>query len=303
MTETTRAPRISFITTCKGRLHHLKQTLPLMMAEGPDEAIVVDYDCPQGTAAWTREAFPAVRVIHQTGSPVFNVSHARNLGAAAAGMPWLCFVDADTLVTPGWVAWMRENLDPRRFYIQRKARPDQILPEAIGTFICPREAFERVMGYDEVFRTWGGEDLELYERLVNAGLEQAEYPDHFVRSIPHGDEFRFAFYEEREKYRAYIVSRYYRDLKRSALGALQLRTELPLRQRETMMAAIRKAFDGWQLGQGHAVKDLNFVLHGEYRLGRKLRLKKRISIVMQVEELEDVPAPPRRLRTSGVAGE
>jgi glycosyltransferase involved in cell wall biosynthesis len=293
MNEPARHPRISFITTCKGRLHHLKETLPLLMAEAPDEVILVDYDCPQRAGAWTRENFPSVRVVDVRDAPVFSVSRARNLGAAVSTMPWLCFVDADVLVQPGWIGWMRANLRAGRFYIQRKARPDQILPEAIGTFICPRASFTKVEGYDEVFTTWGGEDLDLYDRLTISGLTQSEYPDHFVRSIQHDDALRFAYYEETEKYRAYIVSRYYRDLKRAALGALQVKTELPLRQREAMMAAIRKAFDGWQIGQDHAVRDLTFVLKGEYRLGRKLKLHKRISIAMHVEELDAAPEDRR----------
>ncbi len=43
-------PKFSIITTCKGRLEHLKQTLPAMLAQKDSEVIVVDYSCPHGTA-------------------------------------------------------------------------------------------------------------------------------------------------------------------------------------------------------------------------------------------------------------
>ena len=51
------APRASIITTCKGRLHHLRRTLPCMLAQGCDfayEVVVVDFGCPQGTFDFCR---------------------------------------------------------------------------------------------------------------------------------------------------------------------------------------------------------------------------------------------------------
>ena len=70
---------IAFVVTCKGRLHHLKETLPLIVKQEPDEIVVVDYGCPDGTAAWVAVNFPRVKIV-QFDSPSFNVSHARNLG-------------------------------------------------------------------------------------------------------------------------------------------------------------------------------------------------------------------------------
>ena len=70
------------ITTCKGRLEHLKQTLPRWLAEPNVFVTVVDYDCPDGTAAWVKENYPEVEVIHVKNRPKFNLS-----GPGTSGRP------------------------------------------------------------------------------------------------------------------------------------------------------------------------------------------------------------------------
>jgi hypothetical protein len=42
-------PRLSIVTTCKGRLHHLRRSLPGFLAQPDTQVIVVDYDCPEDT--------------------------------------------------------------------------------------------------------------------------------------------------------------------------------------------------------------------------------------------------------------
>jgi hypothetical protein len=70
MTETSLA--VSLITTCKGRLAHLKETLPAFLAQGAGcEVIVVDYDCPEGAATWVNANHPRDRSPFD-GSPFFD---------------------------------------------------------------------------------------------------------------------------------------------------------------------------------------------------------------------------------------
>jgi glycosyltransferase involved in cell wall biosynthesis len=76
--------RFAIVTTCKSRLDHLKQSLPNMISQGAHEVIVVDYDCPEGTAAWVEKHHPGVRVVRATDPIGFCLSRARNLGIAAA---------------------------------------------------------------------------------------------------------------------------------------------------------------------------------------------------------------------------
>jgi len=144
---------VAIVTTCKGRLAHLRQSLPLMLEQGADEVIVVDYGCPEGTADWVKKNYPQVKIVRVDDDPGFCLSCARNAGARAVKSDWICFIDADILVQPGFVAWMRNQLEPNSFY--RTPMIDGKW-DACGSFIVSRVAFERIGGYDEVFRGWGG---------------------------------------------------------------------------------------------------------------------------------------------------
>ena len=69
---------IACVITCKGRLHHLKQTLPLIVAMGTSEVIVVDYGCPDGTGDWVEANFPGVTVVRVDDDPGFSPARSRN---------------------------------------------------------------------------------------------------------------------------------------------------------------------------------------------------------------------------------
>lgn len=76
--------KFSIITSCKSRLGHLKQTLPHFVTQADTEVIVVDYSCPEQTAAWVKQNYPKVILVEVPGQPYFCVNHARNLGAEVA---------------------------------------------------------------------------------------------------------------------------------------------------------------------------------------------------------------------------
>lgn len=202
------SPSISFITTCKGRLQHLMQTLPAMAAQPGTETIVVDYDCPDGSADWVAANFPAVRVVRAAQQPIFNAARARNLGAAAAKAPWFCFVDADTLLHPDFAASVLAVATPGVYYQCVHGRN-----ELIGTIVLPQAAFARVQGYDEVMEGWGGEDRDLYFRLQHAGLRQLELPVHLMDTIKHAGDLRTRFHRIQNQTSAWLINQMYLEVK------------------------------------------------------------------------------------------
>ena len=180
---------IASVTICKGRLHHLRQTLPLLVALGTSEVIVVDYGCPDRSGDWVEANFPGVTVVRVTDDPGFSISRARNIGASQASADWLLFVDADIFAAAGWHGWMQDQLQPGNFY--RRALVEGIRDsDTHGTAICARADLAAMGGYDEVYRGWGGEDDDLYQRLILMGVAEREYPAGFVTAIKHGDEER-----------------------------------------------------------------------------------------------------------------
>ena len=186
---------ISFVTTCKGRLAHLQQTLPHMVAQGADcEVVVVDYDCPDGTAAWVNANHPAVRVVKVEAEPLFRHARARNLGAKAANGDWLAFVDADILLHADYSGRLIPLLQARHYY-----RPESTQLDAWGNVICRKSDFDAIGGYDEVMCGWGGEDDDLYLRLSLLGSEAASFPGELVEAIGHdsADRVRFSDVSDR----------------------------------------------------------------------------------------------------------
>jgi glycosyltransferase involved in cell wall biosynthesis len=223
-------PGVSIITTCKGRLAHLKQTLPLMLAQQPHQAIVVDYDCPDRTAAWVTAEHPGASVAEVRPRPHFNLSEARNAGAATASGDLLFFIDADILVQPGLLNWIaqhwREGLYLR---VEEPPRTGQGRSDRQynGTVAVPRNAFEQIGGYDTAFHNWGSEDGDLYERLREAGHQCVRMPSRYFSSIPHDDDARVRFVPVKDLRTAEAVSRAYRRAKAHWPGWALLSTRQP----------------------------------------------------------------------------
>jgi hypothetical protein len=257
--------KIAFITTSKGRLHHIRQTLPLMMAQDADEVIVVDYGCPDGTGDWVRENHPAARVVRVTDDPGFSLARARNLGVEAADADWLIFIDSDVKAHAGWAGWMRDNLRPGHFYragATRRVGEAQVRTEReiFGTFVCARRDFERIGGFDEVFRAWGGEDLDLFRRLAGIGVAAREYPSEFVSAIRHGDEERAGLGGMRTKAERVMVTECYSKAKSYAARLLGVSGDLPLDLRRRLLDHTQERMARW-IGEGAAGPlTLDFVL-------------------------------------------
>lgn len=126
--------------------------------------------------------------LHQ---PDGDASSARNAGAQAATADWLCFLDADDELDPGYLAAMEvyeRNHDlllaPYVSVCHRGVRSTPAIPNAgqwphtndavCGTLIS-RENFLRLGGFDQRFWPWT--DWELWLRAIAAGASKIHVPD------------------------------------------------------------------------------------------------------------------------------
>jgi glycosyltransferase involved in cell wall biosynthesis len=174
---------IAIVTTCKGRLAHLRQTLPHMIATG-FRVTVVDYDCPESTAAFVTENFPTATVLRVDHRPNFNLAEARNLGARASRGRHILFLDSDTVVSEGFAEQLRNLLiTDDRFYVGGEQ-------DLHGVCLVPHGAFEVVGGYDEVIEGWGYEDEDFYQRLQFSGLFRNTFDGGLIAAIRHPDTLR-----------------------------------------------------------------------------------------------------------------
>jgi glycosyltransferase involved in cell wall biosynthesis len=183
------------VTTCKGRLHHLKESAPTLRTQRVPRgvtyrSVVVDVDSPDGCFDWcTEQGLASIKLI---GEPYkyFNPSIARNTGARQTESDVICFVDADILLDPLWLDAVVRELRAGAAFVTVK--PYQ--PTCVGTFAVLRRAFDAARGYDESLIGWGAEDLDLYERLRRTEPE-GFYPADLIRSIEHSNEDRVKHFQ------------------------------------------------------------------------------------------------------------
>ena len=236
---------LCFVTTCMGRLAALRQTLGPLLDQPGGSCVVVDYSCPDGAGDWVEANHPSARVVRVAGQSGFNLAAARNAGARHADAPWICFVDADVVLDPGFTAAVLPTMTPGGYY--RAFSPDGGIG---GTLACARADFERVGGYDEMYRCWGEEDNDLYDALQFAGLAQRALPAALLKHLPHGDEVRTRFYPVADRLLGHAINRVYRILKWDTartcreLLTLDMRRALYDKVAEVVTAAIQTGQPG-----------------------------------------------------------
>lgn len=270
---------LSLITTCKNRLPHLKQTLPVMLQQPRAEVIVVDYGCEQGTAAWVKEHHPQAKLVQINDDPVFCLARARNMGAKIASHETLCFIDADVFLNLEFARWLEFNQVSNFFYLY----PDPKAVELVGFLIVAREHFFKVGGYDEAFTGWGGEDTDLYERLAMTGLSESPVPVDSITSISHGDELRQVgkdvggFGSRRE---GLPMHELYRAIKRDSWQLTG--REIELEKRKELLRFIRmKREEALMEGQSSFEISINVPMHAKHN--KYLRGHRGLSYKMPVK--------------------
>jgi glycosyltransferase involved in cell wall biosynthesis len=231
-------PRVSIITTCKGRVHHLRRSLPSFLAQPDSEVIVVDYDCPDDTAGVCAREFPAVRVVKVEDAPRFNTARARNFGAVEARGEWVAFFDADIVMAPDFLRRLGPALDAHDTF-HRFFPNDLRTNSACGSCVVRYADYLAVDRYDEVMEGYGGEDQDLYFRLELSGRKSREMDfDMLAEIIQHRDQERVRFGQYETVVRHQQVNDVYYLVKHSLLRHVGV-NGLPEPQRHKLYGLIR----------------------------------------------------------------
>ena len=292
----------SIITACKGRLDHLKRSLPRMVAQNAAEVIVVDYSCPDRAAVYVEEHFPSVRVVRVEGETGFSNWRARNRGAEVAASNVLVFCDADTILAEGALDVISATLPPRRYgFFSRKATlgfnksrlriGDNQLR---GFHVIPTPAFRALGGYDEVLEGYAaGGDTDLEDRLALRGIQRFELGDGIIDDvIEHGHESRFTFHRDPISI-SYAAGILYRRAKLALLRTVK-RPNLDLKTRQNLYVAARKAASG--IPGGKNVATMNVTLETQ-RVGMPRQLgyergTQSVSLTVRIALDGKLDAPP-----------
>jgi glycosyltransferase involved in cell wall biosynthesis len=243
------ARTFGIITTCKGRLDHLKVSLPKMLAQGCNEVVVVDYSCPQGTGEFVSANFPSVNLVSVPGQAHFSNWKARNAGAARARSDVLIFVDADTILADGAVEWIAANIPPRTygFFDTPTSRafnqggPRVAANQLKGFQVVPAAAFRRLGGYDEVLVGYAaGADTDLEQRLSMVGFARRPLDSSIVQSVIQHDAASRTQHHAEPIRTSYAAGLLYRSAKRTLLR-MNRRAELPIALRRNLYEAAARA--------------------------------------------------------------
>jgi glycosyltransferase involved in cell wall biosynthesis len=294
-------PVFSIITTCKGRLDHLKQSLPRMLAQKGAEVIVVDYSCPDGTAAHVEKHFPAARVVRIEGEKGFSNWKARNRGAEAAKGQMLVFCDADTILTPKAIEVIARSVGKNNFGFFTRASTAHFNKKGLrlemnqlrGFQVVPVAAFAKLGGYDEVLEGYAaGGDTDLEERLTFRGFKAKTLGEGIIEDVvEHDNVARFTFHREPIK-RSYAAGLLYRRAKMALLKARG--TGLNLADRKRVYEAARKAANSLDYGEKKVSLSLNLEQQ-PIGMPRQLGFERGQSIVTLTVALdldEKISAPP-----------
>lgn len=196
-----RRPRISFCISCRGRLHHLRQTLLQNIADNKDypnlEFVLLDYNSSDGLGDWVRrelrEEIESGRVsYYHTSQPAyFRPAHARNLSVRLASGDIICLVDADNFTGRGFASYIADHVEPDSFLVGCRMEGDRFVPfddeGCVGRVAIYKSAYLDVGGMDEEHVGWGYDDLDLYERLRTMGYRCQSIEPRHARCIAHDD--------------------------------------------------------------------------------------------------------------------
>ena len=293
----------AIITSCKGRLDHLKETLPQMVDQAAHEVIVVDFSCPQGTGDYVATNFPSVRVVSVPGEEHFSNWRARNAAAAVATSEMLVFVDADTKLAGGAIGWLSKNVPERVYGFFKRATsesfnqsgPKVAANQLRGFQVIPAAAFARVGGYDEILEGYAaGGDTDLEERLSMGGLKRYALDPCIIDSVIEHDAPSRTEHHAHPIRISYCAGLIYRTAKLCLLK-LRSRLELPLPSRRNLYSAALEA--ARSLGPGADRIGMNVVVDQEpvmmprqlgYKSGKKsVVLRVELSLKDKLSELPD----------------
>jgi predicted glycosyltransferase involved in capsule biosynthesis len=147
---------IDIVITCKDRLPHLRKShVTLLKAIGQRKDIRVIIVAYGDILAYRWAKNNAIGIMVEAKG--FNLSAARNIGAAQCKSDWILFADADTIFESNFFDEL--NLEAGCYYTGE--------PHCSGNCIVKREDF---IGYDENFIGYGGEDVDLYIGLTRKKL-------------------------------------------------------------------------------------------------------------------------------------
>ena len=195
---------VSFYTTCKNRLEHLRVTLPKNLsnhaADENVEFVVLDYDSGDGLEEWIKGNMMGyiesgkLSYYRVTGYPKFQMSHSKNVAAKLTKGSILCNIDSDNETGHMFSEWLRKSVRNGRW-----AGTESFTDDFGGRQAFTRSDFYALAGFDEQLVGWGSDDFDIAARAGLIGLKCVEVPVVYKYSLSHSNELRSRYMEIDDK--------------------------------------------------------------------------------------------------------
>lgn len=192
-------PKISFCTTCKDRLHHLKKTLPINLKHDyPNfEIILLNYNSQDELDVWIRENcmefIESGKLVYykESTAKYFRMSHAKNVSSTVADGIIICNVDADNYITEGFGHAIM-NIKEWTMMVVKHDDPLNRRWDFEGRIAIRKKDFIHLGGYDERMKYgWGYEDQDFFKRAKKLHFGFDYFDQKYVKAIKHGNEERY----------------------------------------------------------------------------------------------------------------
>ena len=205
-------PRIAFATTCRGRVQHLRDTLPRNLADNVNYEnavfVVLSYGDRDGLDEFMRSSevmghIESGRVVYYNfPEPTkFEMGKAKNIAHRCAmreGGFILVNLDADNFTCPGFASYVADQYQSDKNCFLWAHMLKGVLPRGInGRLALTKHAFLNAGGYDEKFDSWGKDDKDLNLRLRRLGYPARQIHPRYLDAVRHNDKIRFKEYPHR----------------------------------------------------------------------------------------------------------
>ncbi|MEO5563903.1 MAG: glycosyltransferase, partial [Chitinophagaceae bacterium] len=199
--------KISICTVCMNRATHLYETLPVNISDNTGhpniEFIILDYNSKDGLEDWAKENLQEhiksglVKYYRTCEPEYFSMTHSKNMLVKLASGNINCIVDADNYAGPDYANWVDSVFgNTGNKIIITTLRAGSAPYKDQGGKICfLKDHFNSVRGFDEEFTSHGVDDVDIINRLEQAGgtrvfIEEQKY----LKYIGHSDTERLKNY-------------------------------------------------------------------------------------------------------------
>jgi len=207
---------IAFATTCKGRVQHIKRTLPRNLADNPSaKFILLNYNSEDDLLEYVfkqhmREIEDGRLTVYSYLKPgPFRMAHAKNMAhrlAMREGADVIVNVDADNFTGPRFdnyvhytfanAAYDCQMFNSQKIFLWARMIQGRMKRGVSGRIAMTSAAFLLAGGYDERYADWGPDDKDMTVRLKRLGFDGLEIDGRFLDAINHKDALRFKEYPQ-----------------------------------------------------------------------------------------------------------